>query len=345
MVCKKLQAPEVNEKYFRNKGIFMRKDVLLEVSNLKTYFFTKRKINKAVDGLSFSIKKGKVMGLVGISGSGKSVVAMSILNLISKPGRIVSGEVIFKDRDLLKLRESDLQKILGSDITFVAQDPFAFLDPLYSIGDQIIETIQAHEKVSKKMAREKTIELLATVGIPDQEDRMLNFPYQFSGGMQQRIIIATAIACNPSLIIMDDPTRSLDVTIQAQILAVLEKLKIRYKTTLLLISASIEVVAQVADDIIIILGGQCMEMGSKQSILEIPCHPYTKKLLKGVPSLKGERLRRLGGLDILHKKDIIGGCVFSPYCNKVQRKCLEAPPPLVQVGEDHYSACHFVKSP
>lgn len=322
----------------------MENDVILEVKNLRTYFFTKSKINKAVDGLSFSIKKGMVMGLVGISGSGKSVTAMSILNLISRPGRIVSGEVIFKGRDMLKLQESDLQKIYGSDIAFVAQDPYTSLDPLYTIGNQLIEVIQSHRKVSKKMARDKAIELLATVGIPDQKDRMLNFPYQFSGGMQQRIIIAMAIACTPSLIILDDPTRSLDVTIQAQILAVLGKLKIQYKMTILLISASIQIVSQFANDIITILEGQCMEMGPKRNILEMPHHPYTKSLLDGVPKLEGERLRRLKGLDILHKKDpMSSGCVFYPYCNKAQRKCQEIPPNLVQVGEDHYSACHFAK--
>lgn len=319
----------------------MDNGLILEVKNLRTYFTTEGKIKKVVDDLSFSIKKGKVMGLVGVSGTGKSVIGMSILNLISKPGQIVGGEVLFKGKDLLKIHERDLRRIRGSDLSLVSQDPYTSMDPLYTIGNQLVEVIRAHEAVSRKEAREKAIRLLTIVGIPDPERRMLNFPHQFSGGMQQRIVIAMAIASNPSLIIMDDPTRSLDVTIQAQILSVLSQLKVRFNTTMLLISASVQVVAQFADDVMAIFRGRCMEVGPKQSVFKMPCHPYTRSLFEAVPSIEGERVNRLKGLDVLHEENYAGSCVFYTYCNKAQKKCLEVSPDLVQVGENHFCACHF----
>jgi ABC-type dipeptide/oligopeptide/nickel transport system ATPase component len=278
----------------------MSESVILDVRDLKTYFFTEGKVKKIVDGLSFSIKKGRIMGLVGTSGTGKSTVAMSILNLVNKPGRIVGGEVMFRGKDLLRTSERELQKIRGSDITLVYQDPYTFLDPLYTVGNQIIETICAHMQVSSKEAKERAVKLLATVGIADPESRMLNFPHQFSGGMQQRVIIAMAIACNPSLIIMDDPTRSLDVTIQAQIISVLDKLQESFHTTMLLISASFQVVAQFATDVMTMFNGRCMEMGPKKSIFENPLHPYTRSLIEAVPPLEGKRLNRLKSLPLLH---------------------------------------------
>lgn len=319
----------------------MDNGLILEVKNLRTYFTTEGKVKKVVDDLSFSIKKGKVMGLVGVSGTGKSVIGMSILNLISKPGQIVGGEVLFKGKDLLKLHERDLQRIRGSDLTLVSQDPYTSMDPLYTVGNQLVEVIRAHEAVSKKEAKEKAIGLLTIVGIPDPERRMLNFPHQFSGGMQQRIVIAMAIASNPSLIILDDPTRSLDVTIQAQILSVLSQLQLRINTTMLLISASVQVVAQFADDVMAIFRGRCMEVGPKQSVFKAPCHPYTRSLFEAVPSIEGERVNRLKGLDVLHEENYAEGCVFYTYCNRAQEKCVEASPDLVQVGENHFCACHF----
>lgn len=315
----------------------MSESVILDVRDLKTYFFTEGKVKKIVDGLSFSIKKGRIMGLVGTSGTGKSTVAMSILNLVNKPGRIVGGEVMFRGKDLLRTSERELQKIRGSDITLVYQDPYTFLDPLYTVGNQIIETICAHMQVSSKEAKERAVKLLATVGIADPESRMLNFPHQFSGGMQQRVIIAMAIACNPSLIIMDDPTRSLDVTIQAQIISVLDKLQESFHTTMLLISASFQVVAQFATDVMTMFNGRCMEMGPKKSIFENPLHPYTRSLIEAVPPLEGKRLNRLKSLPLLH--DESEGCVFYPHCHNAQRRCTEAPPPLLQVGDDHWCAC------
>ena len=315
----------------------MSESVILDVRDLKTYFFTEGKVKKIVDGLSFSIKKGRIMGLVGTSGTGKSTVAMSILNLVNKPGRIVGGEVMFRGKDLLRTSERELQKIRGSDITLVYQDPYTFLDPLYTVGNQIIETICAHMQVSSKEAKERAVKLLATVGIADPESRMLNFPHQFSGGMQQRVIIAMAIACNPSLIIMDDPTRSLDVTIQAQIISVLDKLQESFHTTMLLISASFQVVAQFATDVMTMFNGRCMEMGPKKSIFENPLHPYTRSLIEAVPPLEGKRLNRLKSLPLLH--DESEGCVFYPHCHKAQRRCTQAPPPLLQVGDDHWCAC------
>jgi oligopeptide/dipeptide ABC transporter ATP-binding protein len=244
---------------------------------------------------------------------------------------------MFRGKDLLKTSERELQKIRGSDITLVYQDPYTFLDPLYTVGNQIIETICAHMQVSSKEAMERAVKLLATVGIADPESRMLNFPHQFSGGMQQRVIIAMAIACNPSLIIMDDPTRSLDVTIQAQIISVLDKLQESFHTTMLLISASFQVVAQFATDVMTMFNGRCMEMGPKKSIFENSLHPYTRSLIEAVPPLEGKRLNRLKSLPLLH--DESEGCVFYPHCHKAQRRCTEAPPPLLQVGDDHWCAC------
>ena len=315
----------------------MSDSIILDVKDLKTYFFTEGKVKKIVDGLSFSIKKGRIMGLVGTSGTGKSTVAMSILNLVNKPGQIVGGEVFFQGRDLLKTSEGELQKIRGSDITLVYQDPYTFLDPLYTVGNQLVETIRAHIQVSTKEARERAVKLLATVGIADPQSRMLNFPHQFSGGMQQRVIIAMAIACNPSLIIMDDPTRSLDVTIQAQILSVLEKLQESFHTTMLLISASFQVVAQFATDVMTMFNGRCMEMGNKKSIFENPLHPYTKSLIEAVPPLEGKRLSRLNSLPLL--RDAAEGCDFYPHCHKARQGCMDARPPLVQVEDDHLCAC------
>ena len=315
----------------------MNDSIILDVKDLKTYFFTEGKVKKIVDGLSFSIKKGRIMGLVGTSGTGKSTVAMSILNLVNKPGRIVGGEVFFQGRDLLKTSERELQKIRGSDITLVYQDPYTFLDPLYTVGNQLVETIRAHIQVSAKEARERAVKLLATVGIADPQSRMLNFPHQFSGGMQQRVIIAMAIACNPSLIIMDDPTRSLDVTIQAQILSVLEKLQESFHTTMLLISASFQVVAQFATDVMTMFNGRCMEMGTKKSIFENPLHPYTKSLIEAVPPLEGKRLSRLNSLPLL--RDASEGCDFYPHCHKAGQRCMDTRPPLVQVEDDHLCAC------
>jgi oligopeptide transport system ATP-binding protein len=319
----------------------MNDDNILEVKDLRTYFYTEGRVKKVVDGLSFSIKKGRVMGLVGVSGTGKSMIAMSILNLIPKPGKIVGGEVFFRGRDLLRLSETDLRKIRGSELTFVYQDPYTFMDPLCTVGNQLIETILAHEKLSKKSAREKAAKLLVTVGIPDPERRMRNFPHQFSGGMQQRVIIAMAIASNPSLIIMDDPTRSLDVTIQAQILSVLEDLASQHLSTMLLISASLQVVAQFATDVMTLFSGRCMEIGSKKAVFENPCHPYTKGLLDAVPPLQGERLRRLKTIPMLSPQ-LGQGCVFYPHCERAQDTCLESQPPLTEVQKEHFCACHRI---
>jgi len=319
----------------------MNNDVILAVKEIRTQFATGGKIKKVLDGLSFSIREGRVMGLVGVSGTGKSVLAMTILNLVSPPGRIVGGEVLLKGIDILKASEHDLRRIRGRELTLVSQDPYTFMDPLYTVGDQVIEVIRAHDRVSRKKARDRAIQLLATVGIPDPERRLLNYPHQFSGGMQQRVIIAMAIACNPSLIVLDDPTRSLDVTIQAQILGVLSDLRKRIHTTMLLISASVQVVAQFADDIMTIFNGRCMEMGPKRTLLVSPRHPYTRNLLEAVPSLEGERLKRLKGIELLHRGDQGSGCVFYRYCEKGENRCRETQPELTQVGEDHFCTCHF----
>ena len=341
MACRLPRAPAGNGNLRWFKEIIMDQNIILEVNDLRTYYFTEGRVKKVVDGITFSLRKGRVMGLVGTSGTGKSTIAMSILNLVSTPGRIVGGEVLFNGRDLTKTSDRDLRKIRGSEISLVYQDPYTFLDPLYTVGNQLVETILAHEKISKKEARKRAVKLLSTVGIPDPESRMRNFPHQFSGGMQQRVIIAMAIACNPSLLIMDDPTRSLDVTIQAQILSVLAELQERYHTTMLLISASLQVIAQFATDIMTMFNGRCMEIGPKKSVFEKTCHPYTRALIEAVPPLHGEPLNRLKSMPLLNS-ETADGCVFYPYCQKARRRCLEAHPPLVERGEDHFCACYEI---
>jgi len=322
----------------------MGENAILEVSDLCVDFVSTSKIKKVVKDLSFSIKEGEILGLVGTSGSGKTVIANSILNLIYEPGRISKGKINFLGKNILNMNNSELRKIRGKEIALVDQDPYNFLDPLYTIGNQMIETIMSHSKeVSKLKAREKSIELLKVVGIPDPEARMFNYPFQFSGGMLQRVVIAMALSNNSDLIILDDATRSLDVTIQAQILSVLSDLKSKYKTSMLLISASIQVVAQFADRIEILFDGKIVEKGSKIEIINNAVHPFTKKLLAGVPRLKGERLNRLQEINIVHDGDYGGGCDFYKYCDIAQTKCLKKIPSLIEVKKGHFCACHFIE--
>jgi oligopeptide/dipeptide ABC transporter ATP-binding protein len=323
----------------------MSSETVLDVRNLSTYYYTVSGTHKIVDGFSFQVRRGHVLGLAGPGGSGKSTVALSILRLIAPPGRIVGGEILFKGQDLLKLPESKLLKLRGSEIGMVFQDASSYMDPLYVIGDQLIETIRAHNRVSVQDARRRSIELLSLVGIPDASDRMRNFPHQFSGGMQQRALIAMAIANNPSLLILDDPTRSLDVTIQAQVIQMLDRLRDQTQAGILLISSNIALMSQFADDLVIVFGGKCIEKGPKDSVLGSPHHPHTRSLIEAIPVLEGERLSRLKVLVESRGLRQSGGCVWYSSCQFRMDRCAVEVPELTLVGQDHYSACFLAGSP
>ncbi|MGD0574884.1 MAG: ABC transporter ATP-binding protein [Anaerolineales bacterium] len=317
----------------------MSSETILDVRNLKTYYATDAGMRKVVDGFSFQVKKGRVLGLAGPGGSGKTTVALSVMRLIAPPGKIISGEIFFKGRDLLKLPERELAKLRGLEISIVFQDASSYMDPLYVIGDQLMETIQAHSGATKEEARKRGIELLTRVGIPDAVDRMKNFPHQFSGGMQQRALIAMAIANNPTLLILDDPTRSLDVTIQAQVIQMLVHLREQTEVAILLISSNVALMSQFADDIVIIFGGRCIEMGPKNTVLGSPHHPYTRSLLEAIPVLEGERLNRLKVLPESRGLWEGNGCVWYSSCQYRMGRCALEVPQLAEVGEGHYSAC------
>jgi oligopeptide/dipeptide ABC transporter ATP-binding protein len=317
----------------------MSSEIVLDVRDLKTYYYTVTGTHRVVDGFSFRVKKGRVLGLAGPGGSGKSTVASSVMRLIQPPGKIVGGEIYFKGRDLLKMPERELARLRGSEIGMVFQDASSFMDPLYVVGDQLMETILAHQDVPKEVARQRSIELLGMVGIPDAADRMKNFPHQFSGGMQQRALIAMAIANNPSLIILDDPTRSLDVTIQAQVIQMLDHLREKTEAGILLISSNVALMSQFADDMLIMFGGRCIEMGPKDVVIGRPHHPHTKSLIEAIPVLEGERLERLKVLVEsrgLWERD---GCVWYSSCPFRMDRCAVEVPALIEIEPGHFSAC------
>lgn len=317
----------------------MSDEIVLDVRDLSTYYYTVSGTHKVVDGFSFQVKKGHVLGLAGPGGSGKSTVALSILRLVAPPGKIVAGEILFKGEDLLTLPERRLAKLRGSEIGMVFQDASSYMDPLYVIGDQLIETIRAHSRVTAAEARRRSIALLARVGIPDAADRMRNFPHQFSGGMQQRALIAMAIANNPSLLILDDPTRSLDVTIQAQVIQMLDHLREQTQAGILLISSNVALMSQFADDIVIVFGGKCIEKGPKASVLGAPHHPHTRSLLEAIPVLEGDRLNRLKVLVESRGLRQRTGCVWYSACQFRMDRCAVEVPELQPIGPDHLSAC------
>jgi oligopeptide/dipeptide ABC transporter ATP-binding protein len=317
----------------------MSNETVLDVRGLRTYYYTVTGTHKVVDGFSFQVRKGRVLGLAGPGGSGKTTVAASVMRLIQPPGKIVGGEIYFKGKDLLKMPERELAKLRGSEIGMVFQDASSYMDPLYVIGDQLMETVQAHAQVTNEQARQRGIELLSLVGIPDAADRMKNYPHQFSGGMQQRALIAMAIANNPSLIILDDPTRSLDVTIQAQVMQMLDRLREKTEAGILLISSNVALMSQFADDMLIMFGGRCIEMGPKNVVIGRPHHPHTKSLIEAIPVLEGERLERLKVLVESRGLWERSGCVWYSACPFRMDRCAVEVPELVEVEEGHYSAC------
>jgi len=318
---------------------------LLEVKSLRTYFETEDGTVKAVDDVSFELKRGETLGIVGESGSGKSVTNLSIIRLIPEPpGKIVSGKVIFNGSDLLLLAREDIRKIRGRRIAMIFQDPMTSLNPFMKISSQLMEMTQLHLGHTKAQAFNHAVRMLETVGIPDARERANSYPHEFSGGMRQRVMIAMALSCEPELLIADEPTTALDVTIQAQILELIKKLKHDTGTSVILITHDLGVVAGMTDHVIVMYAGKIFEQARTGELFSRPGNPYTKGLLRSVPDPTAEqgKLYQIPGLppDVAHLKP---GWPCAPRCDWVQDICKREFPPFVQLNEDHYSLCHFAQ--
>ena len=317
---------------------------LLEVRNLKTWFATKRGEVRAVDDVSFTLAEGEVLSLVGESGCGKSVTALSILRLVAQPGRIAGGEILFEGRDLLKLAENEMRAIRGDDIAMIFQDPMTSLNPVFTAGEQIAEAIRLHRKVSRKEAWNQAIEGMRDVAIPAPETRAKNYPHEMSGGMRQRVMIAMALACDPKLLIADEPTTALDVTIQAQILDLLNELREKRNLALLLITHDLGVVAETADRVAVMYAGKIVEEAPVKELFRHPRHPYTEGLLRAVPRLDesgAARKRRLQTIEgvVPNPLELPPGCRFAPRCEHAQEQCRAGEIDLARIGEHHLSRC------
>lgn len=320
----------------------MGQELLLQVKDLRTHFYTEAGVVKAVDGVDLEIHKGETLGVVGESGSGKSITAMSIMRLIPvPPGKIVSGEVHFNGKDLVKASEAEMMKIRGNDIAMIFQDPMTSLNPVLTIGDQIMEAIMLHQKVGKSEAKKKAIEMLKKVGIPEAESRINNYPHQFSGGMRQRAMIAMALSCNPKLLIADEPTTALDVTIQAQILDLMNNLKKDFGTAIMMITHDLGVVAELCQKVLVMYAGNTVEYTDAKTLFANPKHPYTLGLLGSLPKLEDTEKQRL--------EPIVGqppdlrrlpqGCNFAPRCKHKKPICEQQKPVLHEIEPGHFVSC------
>lgn len=316
---------------------------ILEVRGLRTYFFTRRGIVKAVDGISFDLKKGELLCLVGESGSGKTVSALSILGLIDPPGRILKGDILLDGENLREFTPDKLRRIRGKRIAMIFQDPWESLNPVFTVGDQIIEAMKLHLRLSDAEAREKAIRLLERVGIKSAAERLKNYPHEFSGGMNQRAMIAMALCCDPDILIADEPTSALDVTTQSQFLELLMDLKRERGMSMIFITHDLGIVAEIADRIVVMYAGKVMERGSVWHVFGNPRHPYTIGLLKSLPDIMGKRGKKLTPIPgtIPSLIDPPTGCVFHPRCRFAQDVCSKVVPPEAKVEEEHFSACLF----
>ena len=325
-----------------------RKNSLLEINGLKTYFFTDEGIARAVDDVFFTLKEGETLGLVGESGCGKSVTALSIMRLIPEPpGKIVKGEIIYGgNRDLVKCTESEMMKIRGKEISMIFQEPMTSLNPVLRVGKQVSEMILRHEKVSRKEAMERTVEMLKMVGIPSPEKRIRDYPHQLSGGMRQRVMIAMALSCNPKLMLADEPTTALDVTIQAQILDLMNKLKEAIGTSIVLITHDLGVIAEMANNVCVMYAGVIVESADVQTIFKEPLHPYTNGLLTSIPPPRKDPVERdplntIPGI-VPSLLDLPAGCRFRDRCNHAHEPCEHSEPPLLS-PEKNSSDGHLVR--
>ena len=316
---------------------------VLEVRNLKTYFFTDAGVVKAVDDVSFSVPKGKTLGLVGESGCGKSVTAMSITRLVSPPGRIVEGHVLLNGRDLVPLTDPQMRQIRGAQISMIFQEPMTALNPVFEVGFQIAEAVVAHENVGNKEAWNRAVEAMRAVSIPDPEKRARDYPHHLSGGMRQRVMIAMALVCNPALVIADEPTTALDVTIQAQILDLLDSLREKFNLSMILISHDLGVIAEVAHEVAVMYAGKIVEIGPAMDVFHNAKHPYTQGLLQSVPKLGGSRKQK-GRLDVIEGMvpnllRLPQGCAFAPRCYKATVECTLSEIPLEHVSQEQEVRC------
>jgi len=320
-----------------------KKSLLLSIRNLRVYFFTEEGVVKAVEGIDLDINKGETLGLIGESGCGKSVTALSILQLLPvPPAKIIEGDISLDDVNLLALANDKMRKIRGGKISMIFQDPMTSLNPLYSVADQIAENLRVHQNYDPDESYEEAIRMMREVGIPDAEKRANDYPHQFSGGMRQRIMIAIALSCRPALLIADEPTTALDVTIQAQVLKLIEELKEKFNTAVLYITHNFAVVAQIADRVAVMYAGYIVEEADVFTIFDRPAHPYTKDLLSSIPRVD----RKLGHLEVIQGMvpNLINppsGCRFHPRCKKAQDICKTTVPERREIGRRHYVRCHF----
>lgn len=320
----------------------VKKEPILKVENLKTYFYTEDGVVKAVDGVTFDLYEGETLGIVGESGSGKSVTSLSIMRLLDEKGKIVDGKIIFKGKNLLELSEAEMRKIRGNEIAMIFQEPMVALNPVYTIGDQIMEAIMLHQNVGESEARKIAVELLRKVGIPEPEKRVDQYPHQLSGGMRQRAMIAMALSCRPSILIADEPTTALDVTIQAQILDLMKELQKEYGMALIMITHDMGVIAEMADRVVVMYAGRVAEYGRVHEIFKKPRHPYTYGLLSSIPRLdvEQEKLKSIPGT-VPDPLNFPTGCRFHPRCEFAQECCSHEDPELVEVEPGHFSRCFF----
>lgn len=312
---------------------------LLSVQNLHTSFFTPSGEVKAVNGVSFNLDEGKVLGIVGESGSGKSVTAYSVMQILSNPGRIVSGSIKFRDQELVGAGEEVMQTVRGNKISIIFQDPMTSLNPVFTIGNQLTEAILLHTDCDKKQANDRAVELLTLVGVNEPEKRIRQYPHEFSGGMRQRVMIAMALACNPDILIADEPTTALDVTIQAQILELMKDLQKKLGMAIILITHDLGVIADMCDEVIVMYAGSICERGTVDEIFYNPKHEYTKGLLRSLPSVNNkERLHPIGGspVDLLNMPE---GCPFTPRCDCAMKICLTHMPKEMVINDKHISRC------
>ena len=318
-------------------------ETLLSVHNLKTYFYTDEGVVKAVDGLNYELHQGETLGIVGESGCGKSVHALSVMRLIpTPPGKVVEGEILFQGTNLLKLPEDEMRRIRGNRIAMIFQEPMTSLNPVLTIGEQIAEAVMLHQRLSKKDAWDRAVEMLAKVKIPLARERVRDYPHQFSGGMRQRVMIAMALSCNPSILMADEPTTALDVTIQAQILDLMRELQKEFNMAIILITHNLGVVAEMADNVVVMYAGRPVEHASVHDTFRDPRHPYTWGLLHSIPKLY-ERKERLIPIEGQPPSliDLPPGCTFAPRCPFAMEVCVKADPPEYPVTDDHYARCYL----
>ena len=319
----------------------MENNNLLEIKDLKVSFFTSAGEVKAVDGISYKLERGRVMGIVGESGSGKSVSAYSIMGLLQSPGKVVGGSITFNGKDVLTMNEKEMQAMRGNEVSMIFQNPMTCLNPVYTVGNQLVEAVLCHENISHKEAEKRAREMLDLVGINNVKKRMTQYPHEFSGGMRQRVMIAMGLICNPKLLIADEPTTALDVTIQAQILELMKELQKKIDMSIVFITHNLGVVAEICDRVSVMYAGHIIESGLVDDIFYQPLHPYTLGLLRSMPRVDAESHERLipiegTPVDMLDPPE---GCPFGPRCEHCMKICLREAPPNIAVGGEHLVAC------